>query len=78
MEITSLIMENHGKIMELCFLISVGTLVNAPLSKKFALSQRSLSCRISAVNRFEENLFLMNAKDKEQTTYFGYSKEPSH
>ena len=26
MEITSLIMENHGKIMELCFLISVGIL----------------------------------------------------
>ena len=26
MEITLLIMENHGKIMELCFLISVGTL----------------------------------------------------
>ena len=24
MEITSLIMENHGKIMESCFLISVG------------------------------------------------------
>ena len=27
MEITSLIMENHGKIMELCFCISVGTLL---------------------------------------------------
>ena len=27
MEITLLIMENHGKIMELCFLISVGTLI---------------------------------------------------
>ena len=26
MEITFLITENHGKIMELCFLISVGTL----------------------------------------------------
>ena len=26
MEITFLIMENHGKIMELCFLISLGTL----------------------------------------------------
>ena len=26
MEITALIMENHGKIMELCFLIPVGTL----------------------------------------------------
>ena len=26
MEITLLIMENHGKIMELCFWISVGTL----------------------------------------------------
>ena len=26
MEITLLIVENHGKIMELCFLISVGTL----------------------------------------------------
>ena len=26
MEITLLIMENHGKIMELCFRISVGTL----------------------------------------------------
>ena len=30
-EITLLIMENHGKIMELCFLISVGTLdIDAP------------------------------------------------
>ena len=27
MEITSMIMENHGKIMELCFWISVGTLI---------------------------------------------------
>ena len=27
MEITLFIMENHGKIMELCFWISVGTLV---------------------------------------------------
>ena len=26
MEMTLLIMVNHGKIMELCFLISVGTL----------------------------------------------------
>ena len=28
---TFLIMENHGKIMELCFLISVGTLYNKPV-----------------------------------------------
>ena len=28
MEITLLIVENHGKIMKLCFLISVGTLYN--------------------------------------------------
>ena len=28
MEITSLIMENHGKIMELCFSFSVGTQVH--------------------------------------------------
>ena len=26
MEITSLIIENHGKIMELCFRVPVGTL----------------------------------------------------
>ena len=30
MEITLLIMENHGKIIELCFRISVGTLITGP------------------------------------------------
>ena len=40
MEITLLIVENHGKIMELCFLISVGTLTlpNSPYANWYFIA----------------------------------------